>query len=87
MLHLALECAIRAALIALGTAVVLSILRVKSARARHAAWTAVVLLMLLLPAWMAWGAKASLRVLPAMNAAAAGGSILFPAIAAPTPRA
>jgi hypothetical protein len=87
MLQLALECAIRAALIALGTAVVLRILQVKSARARHAAWTAVVLLMLLLPAWMAWGAKASLRVLPATNAAAPGGSILFPAIAAPTSRA
>jgi len=64
MQRLFLECAVRAALIALGTAAVLRVLRVKSAGARHAAWTGVVALMLLLPAWMAWGPRASLRVLP-----------------------
>ncbi len=74
MQRLLMECAMRAALIALGTAAVLGLLRVKSAGARHAAWTAVVALMLLLPVWIAWGPRASLRVLPAAPA---------PAVAAP----
>jgi hypothetical protein len=66
-----LECSVRAALIALGTAAVLGLLRVKSAGARHAAWTGVVAFMLLLPAWMAWGPRASLPVLPASPTPAA----------------
>lgn len=61
-----LEFAVRAALIALGTAVVLRLLRVKSAGARHAAWAGVLVLMLLLPAWIAWGPQAAVRVLPAL---------------------
>ena len=62
-----LECAVRAALIALGTGVVLRLLRVRSAAARHAAWSVVVAIMLLLPVWMG-GVAASLRVLPASPA-------------------
>ncbi len=68
MQQLLIECAVRAALIAIGTAAVLKLLRVESARARHAAWTAVVGAMLLLPVWMSWGPRASLAVLPSAPA-------------------
>jgi hypothetical protein len=44
---------------------VLSMARVKTAAARHAAWTGVLGLMLLLPLRIAWGPKAAVRVLPA----------------------
>jgi bla regulator protein BlaR1 len=60
-----LECAIRAALIAIVTAALLAMMRIKTASARHAAWTGVMLSMLLLPLWTAWGPKTYLRVLPA----------------------
>jgi len=65
MQRLMLECAVRAALIALGTAAALGLVRVKSAGARHAAWTAVLALMLALPVWMAWGPRLSMPLLPA----------------------
>jgi beta-lactamase regulating signal transducer with metallopeptidase domain len=68
MQYLLFEFAIRATLIAAGTAAVLGILRVKSAAARHSAWVAVLVLMMLVPLWTAWGPKASLRVLPAVTA-------------------
>src|ERR1700677_4330260 len=58
------ECAIRAVLIAIATATVLWVMRVKTAPARHALWTGVVVLMLLLPLWTAWGPRVSWRVLP-----------------------
>lgn len=72
MQNLILECVVRATLIAICTAVVLSILRVKAARVRHSVWASVVVLMLALPVWTAWGPKAVLRVLnpaatPAMS--------------------
>jgi beta-lactamase regulating signal transducer with metallopeptidase domain len=75
MQYLILECAVRAALIALGTGAVLRILRVKSAGARHAAWAGVLLLMLLLPAFAAWGPRASVRVLPAAPSQSASSEI------------
>jgi bla regulator protein blaR1 len=64
MLRIFLECGIRAALIVAGTGIVLSAMRVKAAAVKHRVWTAVVLLMLILPLWIAWGPKAPLRVLP-----------------------
>jgi bla regulator protein blaR1 len=64
MERLFLECAIRAALLVAGTALVLYAMRVESATAKHRAWTGVVLLMLVLPMWTAWGPKAPVRVLP-----------------------
>jgi TonB family protein len=72
MQNLLLECAVRAALLAICTAAVLHILRVKAARVRHAVWASVVVLMLALPVWTAWGPRAVIRVLnpattPAMN--------------------
>jgi uncharacterized protein (TIGR03435 family) len=63
--HLLLECAIRSTLIAAVAAAVLWIMRVRNASARHALWTGVMLLMLLLPAWTAWGPKTAARILPA----------------------
>jgi hypothetical protein len=90
MRQIMVECAVRAALIAIGTAAALGLLRVKSAGARHAAWTGVVALMLLLPVWMAWGPRASLPVLPASPMAVAAVTpivipISEPDAAAPAP--
>lgn len=66
MERLFLECALRAALLVGGTAMVLYVMRVKQAAVRHRVWTAVTALMLMLPAWNTWGPRVSLRVLPAL---------------------
>jgi TonB family protein len=63
MPYLILECAVRALLMAVCTGAVLLILRVKTARVRHAVWASVVVLMLALPVWTAWGPRAVVRVL------------------------
>lgn len=62
MPSLLLESAIRATLIAICTAVVLEILRVKNPRVRHIVWASVVVLMLILPVWTALGPRAVVRV-------------------------
>lgn len=59
-----LESAIRVTLIAAIIALVLFAMRIKTASVLHAVWASVVVLMLLLPAWVAWGPKASIPVLP-----------------------
>jgi bla regulator protein blaR1 len=64
MQTLLLESAIRATLIVAVIALVLFVMRIKTASARHAVWASVVVWMLLLPAWVTWGPKASLPVLP-----------------------
>jgi hypothetical protein len=64
MESLFVECAVRAALIAVVTAVVLFTIGIKPAAARHTAWTSVMLGMLLLPIWTAWGPKTPIRLLP-----------------------
>lgn len=89
MEHLLWECAIRAALIAAATALALALLRVKAAAVRHAAWTGVLMAMLVLPVWVAWGPKAAVRVLPPQTAAAASAPVLddAPAFAPPAPPA
>ena len=58
-----LECAVRAILIATGTAVVLSVMRIKNVVARHHAWTGVMLFMLMLPLCTAFGYQVPIRVL------------------------
>jgi beta-lactamase regulating signal transducer with metallopeptidase domain len=68
MERLLVECTVRATLIATVIAVVLWVARIKTPVALHAAWTGVLLSMLLLPIWTAWGPKASMRVLPTMPA-------------------
>ena len=61
MQNLILECAVRACLIAVCMGAVLWVLRVKAARVRHAVWASVVVLMLALPVWTAWGPRAVVR--------------------------
>src|SRR6185312_15990120 len=65
MFHFFRECTIRAALIVAATPLVLYAMRVKVASVKHRVWTAVLLLMLALPLWIAWGPKAPIRILPA----------------------
>ena len=67
MERLFFECAVRAALVVGGTAIVLYVLRVKAAEERHSVWAAVLALMLVLPVWTVWGPKALLRVLPPLD--------------------
>jgi hypothetical protein len=64
MESLFVECAVRAVLIAVVTAVVLRMIGIKPAAARHTAWTSVMLTMLLLPIWTIWGPKTPIRLLP-----------------------
>jgi hypothetical protein len=59
-----IQSSIRAILIAATVALVLWIMRIKTASVLHAVWASVVVLMMLLPAWVAWGPKASIPVLP-----------------------
>src|ERR671912_710748 len=61
---LLLDVAVRAVLIAAGTAFILSALRIRPAATRHAAWTTVVVAMLLLPVWYLVGPRISLGILP-----------------------
>jgi bla regulator protein BlaR1 len=65
MERLIVEFAFRAALIAAAAAVVLRILRITTAAAQHAVWAGVLVVMLALPAWISWGPKAALPLLPA----------------------
>jgi beta-lactamase regulating signal transducer with metallopeptidase domain len=57
------ESAVRATLLAAAVALVLRAMRIESAVVRHATWSGVVVIMLLLPALVTWGPKASFPVL------------------------
>src|SRR5436190_7762431 len=57
-----LEFALKVVIIAASTGALLSIMRVKSAAIRHAAWTSVLFIMLLLPLWTALGPRTILHV-------------------------
>ena len=57
MPQLVFEFSVRAALIAGIAAAVLCAVQVKTAAARHAVWVGVMVVMLLLPIWLAWGPK------------------------------
>src|SRR5215470_3381483 len=63
MPDLLMECAIRSTLIAAFAGLVLCVMRIKAAAARHAVWAGVMLAMLLTPALIVWGPKAPLPVL------------------------
>ncbi len=76
MQNLILECAVRAFLIAICMGAVLSVLRVKAPRVRHAVWAGVVVLMLALPLWTAWGPRTAVRVLSPVTAPAVNRSIV-----------
>ena len=64
MERLFVECTVRAVLLAGGTALVLFLMRAKTAAARHTVWSGVLALMLGLPIWTVWGPKVSVRLLP-----------------------
>jgi beta-lactamase regulating signal transducer with metallopeptidase domain len=59
------ESAVRVTVLALGVAVVLRALRLRSPRAAHRAWSVVVVVMLLLPAFVALGPELRVPLLPA----------------------
>src|SRR5688500_5408054 len=61
---LLLDVAVRAVLIAGVAAFILWALRIHAAAGRHAAWTTVVVAMLLLPLWSLAGPRISLPILP-----------------------
>jgi beta-lactamase regulating signal transducer with metallopeptidase domain len=82
MQMLLIECAIRATLIAAVIALVWWIMRIKTASVRHAVWASVVGLMLLLPAWVAWGPRAPFPLLPPELGQAAT-AITMPAVDLP----
>ena len=69
------ESAVRITALALGVAVVLRGLRVRSPRLAHGAWTAVVAVMLALPAVVAWGPAIEV---PLLEAAPAVGHLFAP---------
>jgi TonB family protein len=75
-----IEFAIRAVLIAAGTAGVLRVLNVKTAAARHAAWSGVVVVMLLLPTWTIWKPVVALPLLPPLPQQAAMTAMSAPVI-------
>src|ERR1700721_4151507 len=64
MPELVFEFTVRASLIAGIAAAVLRAVKVRTAAARHAVWVGVMVVMLLLPMWLAWGPKAYLGGLP-----------------------
>ena len=69
------ESAVRITVLALGVSVVLRALRIRSPRLTHGVWTAVVVIMLLLPAFVAWGLEFAVPLLPSYGA----GGIFAPA--------
>lgn len=87
MATLLLEVAVRATLVATGTACILCALRIRTAAVQHAAWTMVVIAMLLLPIWSVAGPKVPLAVLPANAASWDSGSGASPDPGNVAPRA
>src|ERR1700689_5434799 len=75
------ESTVRATLIAAVIGLVLYVMRIKTASARHTVWAGVVVVMLLLPAFLLWGPKASLPVLP--KARPQNASAIMPVIDSP----
>jgi hypothetical protein len=58
------ESAVRITVLSLGVAGVLRALQIRSPRLAHIAWTAVVVVMLLLPVFVAWGPEFAVPLLP-----------------------
>ena len=59
------ESSVRISVLAFGVAIVLSALRIRSPRLAHRAWTAVAVVMLVLPGFVAWGPELAIPLLPA----------------------
>jgi hypothetical protein len=84
MENILFESSFRAAVMIAAMAGMLAVLQVRSAAARHAAWSGVLLTMLVLPVWTAWGPELPLPVLPA---AAEPVAYFLPDVALETPAA
>jgi hypothetical protein len=69
MLALLLESSIRATLVILLAAILLRVLRVRNAPARHTVWAALMATMLLMPVIVAWAPIFDLPLLPEQNRA------------------
>jgi len=74
---------LRTSLIAAAVAAVLWMMRVRAAGARHAVWVGVAAVMMVLPAWMAWGPKARVPVLPPAARTAAAATAVMPIVDVP----
>lgn len=64
MQTLFVEFVVRTSLLAAAVALLLRGLKIRTAATRHGVWTAVLFVMLLLPAWLVWGPKVGLPLLP-----------------------
>jgi len=64
------ESAVRVTVLALGVALLLRILQIRSPRVAHGAWTVVIVVMLVLPAVVAWGPEFAVPLLPSHSASA-----------------
>jgi hypothetical protein len=71
-MEILVESGVRSTVLAVVVAVLLGRLRIGSPRAAHQAWVGVTLLMLVLPAFVAWGPKAMIPVLPEQPATVTG---------------
>ncbi len=70
-MNILLEAAVRATFLAASCALLISALRITSAKARHALWTAVLLTMLALPVWRLFGLSIPVRIFRASPVATA----------------
>src|SRR5690606_20740790 len=82
MFDVLLEATLRATLIAAAAPLVLWLLRVRAAAVRHRVWTVVLLAMLALPVWIAYGPEIALHMLPPTYSSPSAGAPL-PGIDAP----
>jgi bla regulator protein blaR1 len=84
VLSLMTECFVRSTLIAIGVGALLFFLRVKDARVRHTVWAAVVVWMLALPLWIAWGPRAAVRLTNAAAVRTLNARVTTQFVSAPT---
>jgi len=66
-MEILLEAAVRITALACGVVILLRILRIRSPRLAHDIWTAVVIVMLLLPAAVAWRLEFAVPLLPSVT--------------------
>jgi hypothetical protein len=62
ILNLIAECFVRSSLIVFGVGALLFLWRVRNPRVQHTVWAGVVVWMLALPVWTAWGPRAAVRL-------------------------
>src|SRR5688572_22831515 len=82
-MEILVESAVRITVLAAMVAALLKALRNGSPRIAHRAWVGVTLLMLLLPAFVAWGPRVMIPVLPEQSPTVTGPSVSAGATGAP----